>query len=67
MSAPATRCWTGSRIYIDVLTPGASYLLDTGGVFPTAPIPEPATLWSLLAGALRAAAGSPSWAGGPGA
>lgn len=41
-----------SQIYVDVLTPGASYLLDTGTVFPTTPVPEPASLWLMLAGAL---------------
>ena len=36
-----------SRLYLDVLTPGASYLLDDGSVFPTT-IPEPASGLSLF-------------------
>jgi hypothetical protein len=39
-----------ARLYIDVLTPGASYVLDDGSVLPTAPIPEPGSAVMLIAG-----------------
>jgi hypothetical protein len=42
--------YQSAHLYLEVLTPGASYVLDNGSVLPPAAVPEPTSVALLLAG-----------------